>query len=68
MRAKAKNKFWFNSREVNVGDIIEVDSTEGEKLIKYDLVKELKTKRTTKERKLKLSTKTSTSDGTSSRG
>ena len=61
MKAKAKNKFWFNSREVNVGDILEVDSTEGEKLIKYDLVKELKTKRKTKEIKLKLSTK----DGTS---
>ena len=61
MKAKAKSKFWFNSREVNVGDILEVDSTEGEKLIKYDLVKELKTKRKTKEIKLKLSTK----DGTS---
>ena len=63
MKAKAKNKFWFNSREVNVGDILEVDTTEGEKLIKYDLVKELKAKRVTKERKLKLDSK----DGTSSR-
>ena len=51
MKVKAEKTFYHKSRAIRKGDIFEVDSTEGKKLVQYNLVKEEKQSRKTKEQK-----------------
>lgn len=52
MKAKAQKTFWHKHRKVNKGDVLELDTTDGKKLISYKLVKEEKVaERKTKEQK-----------------
>jgi len=57
MKAKVLKKFNFNSRYPEIGDVVEMTSTEFYKFSGYGLVKQLKIKRTTKELKTKRTTK-----------
>lgn len=57
MKVKAEKTFFHRSRQINKGEVFEVDSSEGQKLVSYSVVKEEKTKRKTKEEKAQLKTK-----------
>ena len=57
MKAKAKNKFCYGAQMVEKDEVFECTSTDFFRLVKYDLVKEYKQKRKTKELKTEINTK-----------